>query len=167
MTVLLSRAERLGASASEHSLDEWIAQHGLSLESLGVNTKPDPRRVAFVGGNTVDEDALNSHLIALRRKYPDAIVVTGSGRGAEKTVADLAAFHGFTVEIPELAENDKREWQVNDILMGADVIVVVGGGHRVAIAEQIHKRCDAWRPKGRPLVRIATKEKGSPLNRTP
>ena len=85
-----------------------------------------------------DNVALDRFLWNLRKKYPEAIIVTGNGRGAEVHAADSAAALGLTVERPKL----QQEWygdaamdcQVSDVLTGADVIIIVGTGGRTTIA---------------------------------
>lgn len=120
-----------------------------------------PRRVAVVGGLKFDEDASGAWLDALKRSYPRCTVVTGVSRGAERFIAERARELGFTVDtplVPEWAEDGhSTAVGVSLILAGADVVVTVGSpnGTRAAIANGIHKRCDAWREGGRPLVNIA------------
>lgn len=100
-------------------------------------------RVAIVGGLYFDTQALDGFLFKLREKYPDATIVTGQGRGAEKHAAESAELLGFNVIVHEVTEQHE-EWfgaealncQVSDICYGADIILCVSGGGRPKLAEE-------------------------------
>ena len=138
-------------------------------------------RIAFIGGTEYNEVELEDFLYKLHAKYPDATIVTGAGRGAEKQVKTLLDAIGQTVEVPPLHNWAKSpgDLQIAEILGGqfkllrsedgktkqvyvtapADYIVIVGRieAARASIAHAIWKRCDAWREpdKRRPLHIIA------------
>ena len=107
------------------------------------------KRIAIVGGASYSEAPLLSFLYDLSKKYPSATIVTGSGRGAEGEVARTCKQLGMTVEIPPI----HRKWfgseammcQINDIISGADVIVVVGNGGRPKQAIDIWHRMNMHR----------------------
>lgn len=127
-----------------------------------VYTRGPVRRVAFVGGLKYDRPALELFMRKLRVKYPDATVVTGSARGAEQAVQELAGELGLRLEIAPSQDIDKL-FDVNTILIGSDVIVTVGTptGQRAARAKAIHDRVDAWTRDPRPLVNVAMPVKAS------
>ena len=87
-------------------------------------------RIAMVGGKDFSESALIAFFEQLRLKYPRATIVTGSAAGAERSVRELAQHYGFTVEVPpvytEALGSEALICQVNNIVLEADVIVVVG-----------------------------------------
>lgn len=129
-------------------------------------------RVAVVGGTSYVEAELEEFLYALHSKYPESVVVTGSGRGAEAATKTLLDAIGHTVEVPvehpEWYGKASGDCQVNDVLVGATVIVAVGSttGGRVKIAADIHKRLNTHRePENKvKLVSVAApvKEKAAP-----
>lgn len=105
-------------------------------------------RIAMIGGRDFDGYALDKFLAALYEKYPRAVIVTGSGQGAERSIAIRAEQVGFTVEIPpvrpELYGSHAGMCQINDVMMGANVIVTVGSPNasRPKRAKEIWNRCD-------------------------
>ena len=110
------------------------------------------QRIAVVGGASYNEVALDAFLAALYEKHPYATVVVGTAlRSCEQHVAEEAFRLGFTVEQPEVNHktfgDDAMLCQVNDVLIGADVIVTVGSpsGGRAKRAAEIHKRVDSCR----------------------
>lgn len=133
-------------------------------------------RIAFVGGQDYKDDALEAFMYALHAKYPDAVIVTGDGRGSEKQVRRLLEAIGHTIIIPPLRPdlyNDPLSIQVADILLDVDVIVLVGNpdASRNKLATAIWKRIDSWREKSkqRPLHNVAVppKKKKAPAPRRP
>jgi hypothetical protein len=134
-------------------------------------------RIAIVGGTDFVPEELEDFLYALNNKYPDAIIVTGNGQGAEKETQRLLEALGMTVEIPRLHTEFKHketsfsptDHQVGTIIEGdfliyqdengktqhrfishrADVIVIVGNpdSSRPRKAINIWKRMDSWRDK--------------------
>ncbi len=123
-------------------------------------------RIAVVGGESYVKADLERFLVALYEKHPHATIVTGSAtRSCEPFIRQRAHVLGFKVETPEpnyIAFGDEAmACQVNDILIGADVIITVGskGGGRAKIAETIWKRCHAWRENAIPLHNIAAEVK--------
>lgn len=83
----------------------------------------------MVGGKSFSERALVAYFILLKNKYPRATIVTGSAAGAERSIRELATHYGFEVEVPEVWHILGKEaaiCQVNNIVLGADVIVCVG-----------------------------------------
>jgi hypothetical protein len=125
-----------------------------------------------------DAVKLEAFILKLAEKYPHATIVTGNGRGAEAATKALAQAIGLTVEQPELRDDlygkAALACQINDVLIGADQIVIVGNatGVRPATAIAIHKRVDfttAYTTRAvRPLHVIAApppKKKAAPKRR--
>lgn len=124
-------------------------------------------RIAFVGSQQFNEEALEDFFDKLQDKYPDAVIVTGDGMGAEKAVAWNCARTGLQLCIPEkqreLFGAGAGDVQVSAICKGgwtfgdegdpplADVLVIVGDpkGARPALALQWWKR--VWSHEGRVL----------------
>jgi len=134
-----------------------------------------PQRIAIVGGTDYVPEELEDFLYALHTKYPDALIITGNGRGAEKEVQRLLEAIGHTVEIPRLHTEFKHketsfsptDHQVGTIIEGdfliyqdengktqhrfisprADVIIIVGNpdSSRARKATDVWKRMDSWR----------------------
>lgn len=98
-------------------------------------------RIAIIGGANYDTEALDKFLWALRDKYPDAEIVTGQGKGAEKHAYESAKLLGFAATQLEVTAQE-QEWfgsealncQVASILSDADIIVTVGNGSRPTLA---------------------------------
>lgn len=98
-------------------------------------------RIAIVGGQYFDTNELDRFLFNLAEKYPDAVIVTGEGRGAEKHTAESAKLLGFRVE-QHTVTDQHRKWfgdaaldcQVNTILLDAEIIVLISNGGRCKIA---------------------------------
>lgn len=128
------------------------------------------QRVAVIGGMNFPLDATNDALRKVASKYPDAVFVTGNGRGAEAHVKEFVGLLGMAVEVPPLHE----EWygklasdcQVDDILMQTGPIMLVGSGGRVKRAEDWIKRVDAWRDSPRPVWRLQSPAKPKPKHTT-
>lgn len=98
-------------------------------------------RIAVVGGMYFDMKALDQFLWRLKEKYPDATIVTGEGKGAERHAFESAKLLGFKV-IQHRVTDRQVQWfgdaaldcQVSTILAKADVILVVSNGGRSKIA---------------------------------
>ena len=133
------------------------------------------QRIAIVGGTDFVAEELEDFLYTLNNKYPDATIVTGNGRGAEKEAQRLLEALGMTVEVPRLHTEFKHketsfsptDHQVGTIIEGdfliyqdengktqhrfisprADIIVIVGNpdSSRAMKAASIWKRMDSWR----------------------
>lgn len=101
-------------------------------------------RIAFIGSAQYDGAALDSFLWKLRDKYPNATIVTGDGKGAEKHVVESASMLGFTVERPPLTElldpDSAMLFQIGEVIANADIIVLVASGGRPKIAKDIWHR---------------------------
>jgi hypothetical protein len=102
----------------------------------------------MIGGMDFDAVKLEDFLFKLAAKHPDVTIVTGNGKGAEAIVKSTAESIGITVEQPALRDDLYGKaalgCQINDVLIGADVIVLIGSpsGTRPKIAADIHKRID-------------------------
>jgi predicted TIM-barrel enzyme len=92
---------------------------------------------------------LETFIFKLAEKHPNAIIVTGNGRGSEQDAASWARAIGFTViqpELhPELFGKEALMCQINEILIQAGsraVVVLVGTGARPTRAREIVERVD-------------------------
>lgn len=98
-------------------------------------------RIAIVGGMIFNSKALDDFLWKLKEKHPQATIVTGQGKGAERHAAESAKLLGFNTIVHEVTDQ-QEEWfgaaaldcQVSEILYGADVILVVSNGGRCKLA---------------------------------
>lgn len=136
-----------------------------------MKPSPGPRTflapsIAVVGGTDYVEADLEAFLYKLHSKYPEATIRTGNGRGAEKAVKTLLEALGQPVFLPPLRPDlylNPLDCQINDILIGADVIVVVGNpdSSRPKRALDLWKRLDSWREPElqRRLVQVAAPPK--------
>jgi predicted TIM-barrel enzyme len=130
-----------------------------------------------VGGARFDPEKLETFLLKLAKKHPEAVLFTGNGRGSEQDVASWARALGFVVYQPDL----HPEWygkealmcQINDILIDAGrkaVVVLVGNGGRPTKAKEIVERVDGCMDKTRrrqihEVARMPTKEREPPAQR--
>lgn len=101
------------------------------------------RRIAFVGGDSYEPIAIDKFLWNLQEKYPRATIVVGSGSRSERHVAEAARSLRFNVETPavhpEWFQGDTAaalRWQINDVLLDAPIIVIVGSGGRPELATE-------------------------------
>ena len=101
-------------------------------------------RIAFIGSAQYDAAALATFLWKLREKHPTATIVTGDGKGAEQNVYEAAQMLGFHVERPELTKlldpDLALDFQVGQVIIDADIIVLVASGKRPKLAKDIWNR---------------------------
>lgn len=106
-------------------------------------------KIGVVGGMNFDNVVLDTFLWNLKEKYPDATIVTGQGKGAEKHAAESASALGFKIIVLEVTTQETIWFgaealllQVEGIVFDADVTLCVGSGGRVKLAWEIHHRLD-------------------------
>jgi len=112
---------------------------------------------------------LERFLHRLRKHHPDAIILTGDGRGVEAQVVCDATGLGCEVEQPAL----HPEWfgrqalacQINDIVNGCDVLVIVGArtASRARLAVDIFNRMEMMQRNIR--GGLALDKRGRPISR--
>jgi predicted TIM-barrel enzyme len=118
--------------------------------------------VAIVGGARFDSEKLERFMLALARKHPRAVIVSGNGKGSEQEAVSQARRLGFVVQQPEIHEDwygkEALMIQVNDILIQAGyqaVVVLVGTGARPTRAREIVERVDKYMEKPRLIHEVA------------
>lgn len=108
----------------EHAPDQSLPG---SPASTTVAERP---ALTVIGGTKFDEENLDAYLAELTFYKPDVLLVTGSGRGVEKHVAEIAEEHGIDIDI---IETDSKKIEV-EAVMAARVdspVLLVGDGTRV------------------------------------
>lgn len=101
-------------------------------------------RIGFIGAARFDSAALDKFPWNLKAKYPNAVIVTGDGKGAEAHTYESAQMLGFKVKRPELTKlidpDSAMLLQVGQIVAESDIIVLVAGGARPKLAKDIWNR---------------------------
>jgi len=108
--------------------------------------------IAFIAGRDYDPTPIRRYL----SEHVGDVLVTGATFG-EQYASQVAESLGIEVRHPELHSEwfgkSAKDCQVNDILAGADAIVIGGKvGTRARLALDIWKRCDSWRDEGREVT---------------
>lgn len=143
--------------------------HGRTHDGCVGCERRSPLHIAIVGGARFDPVKLETFIFKLAEKHPNALIVTGNGRGSEQEVASRARAIGLTVSQPEV----HPEWygaealmcQINDILIEAGseaVVVLVGTGARPTRAREIVERIDKYMKVPRlihEVAKVPTKER--------